>query len=48
MIIKKTDNQLEDGQVGAIDLSSLEIFDQNNKNEVQKYQPTYQLNQLVK
>ncbi len=38
VIKKKTDNQLEDGQVGAIDLSSLEIFDQNNKNEALRYE----------
>ena len=38
VIKKKTDNPLDDTQVGAIDLSSLEIFDQNNKNEALQYQ----------
>ena len=31
-------NQVEDTQVGAIDLSSLEIFDRNNQNEALKYE----------
>lgn len=38
VIKKKTDNPLDDTQIGAIDLSSLEIFDQNNKNEALQYQ----------
>lgn len=36
-VIKKN-NQVEDTQVGAIDLSSLEIFDRNNQNEALKYE----------
>lgn len=38
VIKSREDSAIEEGQIGAIDLSSLEIFDHNNRNEAIQYE----------